>query len=892
MERKNNRKSLLALLIPIVTCILLIPLNLGQSKAGSPVLSSPFLTAESPAPPRLEYITSGPAGTPKPLDANSPPSAIDATKEVIAALDTEIIEGYPTANCADALEMRAGYDTHLVPPGQVLRSLIWLNLAWLRPEATIHSATLRLYLSSSYDYAGHSVAITPFRVTSLWAENSVTWETGPLHGESYAPTWITHGAWGWYEFDLTTLVRNWVAGTYPNYGLMLRGPETASGWRGFATNSTTTPPYLILDYTQNPDYALTLVPDVLTIQAGQSSSSLLYVAALDEFAGNVALDVDGLPAHTNYEWGMDPILPTNTTLLTITTASDTPGGTYPFTVTGTAGSLVRTAQGTLHVVKPDFELSMAPSQQTAVAGESLTYKMHLTATDGFADSVMLSLDGLPYGTSHKWETTPITPTASTVLTITTTTDTPTGTHPFTATGTAGSLVHTTQGALHVVKPDFELSVTPAQRTVVVGESTRFTAHLAEMNGFDASVTLSVDGLPLHTSHSWAMNPVIPPASTVLAITTTIDTPTGTHPLTMTGTGDGIVHSESASLIVASEPVTHTAYLPLALKGYPPLDTRRKDPPESQSPEGQLDQSFADSPVARVALVIGIADYQHMPPFSGERAGAPGFDLAYPVPDAVELSGELGTRGGFGTAEASALYLDSQATKASIHAAIVNWLDQLEDEDTVVVISFSGHGMYAPDDNGDESDLRDEFIVPHEIEWDSVELRWLHEMAIRDDELDRWLSVLESRQIVILVDSCFSGGQIETTGDATRGLAWQPDAQGEMTAAQWRDGFTQDVQGPGRIVVTASTEDQGSWEFGELQNGVFSYFLLEALRTPGADTSGNGWVSAEEAYAYLSVRVDDYVWSRTGTHQNPQMSDGVSGDIDLVQLDGPFAACPW
>jgi uncharacterized caspase-like protein len=145
-------------------------------------------------------------------------------------------------------------------------------------------------------------------------------------------------------------------------------------------------------------------------------------------------------------------------------------------------------------------------------------------------------------------------------------------------------------------------------------------------------------------------------------------------------------------------------------------------------------------------------------------------------------------------------------------------------------------MYAPDDNGDESDLRDEFIVPHEIEWDSVELRWLHEMAIRDDELDRWLSVLESRQIVILVDSCFSGGQIETTGDATRGLAWQPDAQGEMTAAQWRDGFTQDVQGPGRIVVTASTEDQGSWEFGELQNGVFSYFLLEALRTPGADTS--------------------------------------------------------
>ena len=113
----------------------------------------------------------------------------------------------------------------------------------------------------------------------------------------------------------------------------------------------------------------------------------------------------------------------------------------------------------------------------------------------------------------------------------------------------------------------------------------------------------------------------------------------------------------------------------------------------------------------------------------------------------------------------------------------------------------------------------------------------------------------------------------------------------MTAAQWRDGFVRDIQGPGRIVLAASTEAQSSWEFGALKDGVFTYYLLQAMTTSSADANSNGWVSAEEAFDYADGRVDSYVWTNTGTHQNPVMSDNVTGQVDLVRPGALIGSCP-
>ncbi|MGC8848996.1 MAG: caspase family protein [Candidatus Bathyarchaeia archaeon] len=91
-----------------------------------------------------------------------------------------------------------------------------------------------------------------------------------------------------------------------------------------------------------------------------------------------------------------------------------------------------------------------------------------------------------------------------------------------------------------------------------------------------------------------------------------------------------------------------------------------------------------------------------------------------------------------------MLVDSEATRSAIQNAITT-IASKEDSDDVVLFIFSGHGTYGPDVAPlDEVDGFDEYICPHDLN------------NIRDDELTDWLSVLDSKKIVAIFDSCFSG----------------------------------------------------------------------------------------------------------------------------------------
>jgi hypothetical protein len=323
------------------------------------------------------------------------------------------------------------------------------------------------------------------------------------------------------------------------------------------------------------------------------------------------------------------------------------------------------------------------------------------------------------------------------------------------------------------------------------------------------------------------------------------------------------------------------YLPIVLKNFDP-----NLPPSSPTPSRRL-----------VAVVVGIADYEHMEPATGARAGSPGIDpcctgfdggkYAYTLENIGCGSGACALTSMSSFANDNILLLtDSQATKAAIRDAITKWLDVREDEDTLVVFFFSGHGMYDLDDDGDENDPYDEFIAPYDLDCDpcypEVENPvWLSETAIRDDELDSWLDELESNQIVIAINSCFSGGMVESMAGTAKTLSLGTRSDDGLGPLEMGDGFALDVSKLGRVVLMASREDQESWEFGALKDGVFTYFLIQALWSSSADLNGDGFVSAEEAFQYLVNRVDACVFPETGHHQNPQIYDGVAGEVSLT-----------
>ena len=335
--------------------------------------------------------------------------------------------------------------------------------------------------------------------------------------------------------------------------------------------------------------------------------------------------------------------------------------------------------------------------------------------------------------------------------------------------------------------------------------------------------------------------------------------------TIASTGP-IIGYEGTSLEIDSRGMPHIAYfhhtaglmytyakpelsfLPLVLRNHPQFD--------------------------RYAVIVGVADYLYDDghPITPCLLLA---DLPYPDDDASNFRSTLINRGGFDPANILML-TDSQATKSAIENAITSWLDSREDADDQVVFYFAGHGMR---DNEvfpyDETDNMDEYLIPHD---------WVCDLdsAIADDELDSWLDNLESQHITLLFDSCHSGGMIETRleGEQDCRCRCLPPVSGVIRRPATADGFASDVDQAGRLILTASAEDEQSWECDSLQSGVFSYYLRRALRAGSADTNGNGWVSGEEAFVHLVPGVmaePCYLeW------QNPQISDGTSGEEDLTQ----------
>jgi len=136
-------------------------------------------------------------------------------------------------------------------------------------------------------------------------------------------------------------------------------------------------------------------------------------------------------------------------------------------------------------------------------------------------------------------------------------------------------------------------------------------------------------------------------------------------------------------------------------------------------------------MAKYALCIGINDY-------------PGTenDLSGCVNDANDWATALSKRG-FATTK----MLDKQATGKNMRAAITAAIAKANAGD-LVVIQYSGHGSYVPDDDSEEPDGKDECLCPYDIN---------SKGPITDDELfDIYSAKKTGVKLLVISDSCHSG----------------------------------------------------------------------------------------------------------------------------------------
>lgn len=267
-----------------------------------------------------------------------------------------------------------------------------------------------------------------------------------------------------------------------------------------------------------------------------------------------------------------------------------------------------------------------------------------------------------------------------------------------------------------------------------------------------------------------------------------------------------------------------------------------------------------------ALIIGINKYPGLAD-SSQLNGA--------VNDAARMARIAEESWGFRGGDIKILR-DEEATAVAIRESLKSWIADGTKPGDRALIYFSGHGYFIDDEDGDESDGRDEVLVASDARFNNG--KW--ENLIVDDEIERMLRALAGRSVMLIADSCHSG---------TIERALRPAGEGEVAARFpiWRtgvrgDGSSKDlipiqktteaaftrlredeplVQGGQNLIVwTAAAATQVAQEDVSRpaadRNGVFTEALADGVQGT-ADADHDGKVTAAELLAFTRARSQAY-----------------------------------
>jgi len=234
---------------------------------------------------------------------------------------------------------------------------------------------------------------------------------------------------------------------------------------------------------------------------------------------------------------------------------------------------------------------------------------------------------------------------------------------------------------------------------------------------------------------------------------------------------------------------------------------------------------------RIGIFIGISD------FESPRIN----DLTICHQDAQAMASAMREHGQLNEV---IVLTDSKATREAIHGAIEQAVAKTAPGDEVFLF-WSGHGGRCADDNGDEEDGYDEYLVPYDAQVGSLEE--VRNSMLMDDTFGRWMQDLDGRKVVVILDTCFSGGQ----SAAAKGLGG-----GEIKAVQPLDFFdgeferAKDVGQQETALLCSSKSDEVSFERQERDLSVMTYYLVQRL---GSDEQ----LTLPGAFEYLKKEVSEY-----------------------------------
>ncbi len=278
----------------------------------------------------------------------------------------------------------------------------------------------------------------------------------------------------------------------------------------------------------------------------------------------------------------------------------------------------------------------------------------------------------------------------------------------------------------------------------------------------------------------------------------------------------------------------------------------------------------DGPVGpirnRYALVVGVGKFK-----SGITP------LQYAVRDASLFYRFLIEQAGF-TKNNTYFLADQNATSANV-VRYLNGIRNAAQEDDLVVIYMSSHGT-PPDKFGGV------YIVTYDTEVNPRERVW--HTSVAESALKDFVENLKARRLVMILDTCYSNGAYRAIpgflppGGKSLGVGDADEGYGVSTAQGKRLFGAKDIvldeqprragsagksigsqESYGKVLISASSAGEKSWESDQLRNSVFTYYFVDGMRRYDG--------SVKDAFDYSKPRTLQRVRQEKGADitQTPQ-----------------------
>jgi len=230
------------------------------------------------------------------------------------------------------------------------------------------------------------------------------------------------------------------------------------------------------------------------------------------------------------------------------------------------------------------------------------------------------------------------------------------------------------------------------------------------------------------------------------------------------------------------------------------------------------------------------------------------NLKFAAQDASDLVKGFGNSEYFENVYTEQLY-NEKATKENVLKA-AKFLKKATTDDQVIIY-ISSHGLL--DDN------LDYYLAMHDVNFDSPS-----DKGLPYDMINNMLDGMGCRNRLILIDACHSG-EIDKDEAVTRSSIAATNSNVKINhksgttmirpKAGLKNSFTymktlfNDVsKGTGATVISAAGGYEFALESEDWNNGVFTYAILEGVKTRAADRNGDGLIYVSELKDYVSLKV--------------------------------------